>query len=801
MPDRLLLHEAVGLPSAAIPWLVVVLGLAALAMLLRRAGPAWLRGLQLALLLGLAAIAAAPPRVHWQAVDGAPMVANLAPDAPLQAALQAASRSGPRASDLQLHWQRPAALPEPLPWPLGATVQHAGEALPWDPLGLQIECLRPPVVDRPAALRLRLPAGFEPRPGRLRLTQEAHVLLDAELLLQGGVLQDGVLQLGLLQEFLPTAAGPLQVELGFAHGPHRLQYSGQLTVAPAHPVLVWEPGEVLAPALQAQGLAVRRLTHLAEWPRQFDAFAAVVLAAPLPEELVPDLRDAVDAGLGLLVSGPAFGRETSGLRALLPVLPLPPADRREPAAAGSAPPDPRRPPPAAPDANQPPPSPPPATPDPRAAGPIGNEPIEVDKHAIAMVLVVDRSYSMGQLTNEGLTRMDYARASALQTSEALQQGDLVGLVTFGNKGAGRIELPLTDALEREAVRRGVAALAARRELTCLLSGLQRADELLQPSTAAVKHVVVISDGEFDLNESLPLRRQAREMRGRGITVSIISLIAPRSAELFQQYAHEIASLGGGKFLAESDPSQVPVFVSAEVTRALQRVDRQPRRPGDSPAAPAGTDPPPPPPAAAPPSPDLSPPPAEPPAPEPAQLAVHAVLPSPLLEPLPEADWPALAAAEATRAPLDAMVLLAAGDAGWPLLAFAHRGLGRTAAFASDLAGPAASDFRRDPQFPARLARWVDHLARSPGEQQPIVVPLRYTIEPPAPTPRQRQQLTALAGIAAQPAAAGPLPVAGPAVQRQLSHPARELALPALLALLLLALGERWVQRSVLAGRS
>jgi hypothetical protein len=94
---------------------------------------------------------------------------------------------------------------------------------------------------------------------------------------------------------------------------------------------------------------------------------------------------------------------------------------------------------------------------------------------------------------------------------------------------------------------------------------------------------------------------------------------------------------------------------------------------------------------------------------------------------------------------------------------------------------------------------MDHLARSPGEPQPVPLLQATSIEPPAPTPQQLRELVALAGQPVEPAATGPLPEPGPAVQRRLQHPARAWALPALFALLLLALGERLAQRAALSG--
>ncbi|MFY9341686.1 MAG: hypothetical protein WAT39_04305 [Planctomycetota bacterium] len=53
-------------------------------------------------------------------------------------------------------------------------------------------------------------------------------------------------------------------------------------------------------------------------------------------------------------------------------------------------------------------------------------PSRVDKKpALAIVLLIDRSGSMGAALAGGRTRMSYAKTSALRTAQALGQGDLV----------------------------------------------------------------------------------------------------------------------------------------------------------------------------------------------------------------------------------------------------------------------------------------------------------------------------------------------------------------------------------------
>ena len=105
----------------------------------------------------------------------------------------------------------------------------------------------------------------------------------------------------------------------------------------------------------------------------------------------------------------------------------------------------------------------------------------------------------------------------------------------------------------------------------LLSAVQRAHEMLRAERMAVKHVVVITDGEFR-DQSQALRREAFLMRSKGkITLSIISMIDSLTQPGFKVRAQQLADEGRGLFLTTSNPSKVPVIVSSEVSRALSRV--------------------------------------------------------------------------------------------------------------------------------------------------------------------------------------------------------------------------------------
>lgn len=711
-------------------WFVAIVAGAGIGLLLVRSAPpaarlvAWLVAL---MFVGVSQLAS----VEFAAVPGRVSIADSGSgDGPstTRAALAAAARAGPRADELRLRWTAPVADDLLRGW-LGAAAEVPERPLPIDPRRVQVRALGEATAGRPVVLAVEVPGVDRAASAELTVRAARDVVVRRQLTLaDAGTAQTS---------FVPGGAGRHTIELVVNLGVHRLTARGDLTVVESPEVLVAEPSGVAAAALRAQGVRVHAVDDV---PADAGRYAAIVLGRPAGAPAQQALVTAMLDGAGLFVLAPAFGVPGDPVHAALPVRPAP--SPRDPDAEGvgertARPPEP------SPDDRRPPEG------DTSAAGNVTGEPVEVDKRAIAIVLVVDRSGSMGTPLPNGTTKMSYAKTSALRTAQALGPGDAAGLVTFGDKGAGRIELPLTDAMDQRAVRAGVARLQHGPERTFLLSGLRMAADVLAASRASVKHVVVLTDGEFEVGESVALRDLAKRMRTDGkITLSIVSILDAHTEQTFKIEAELLTRAGGGQFLPVEDPSIVPVLVSAEVTRALSRVGREPR--DGARQDPGGVMPP----SGANDAPDAG---ATTPTTS-GRIPVRSVVQSGLLAPEPDArGWPTLGSAIPGTAPLDARVLLVAGNEGWPLLAFGNRGLGRVGAFAADLCGAAGDEFRADPAFPARLAQWVAAVQPSVPQRsgRPLLTAAAW--EPVAPDARDAELLRRLVGVEPVVAPGGALP--------------------------------------------
>jgi len=290
---------------------------------------------------------------------------------------------------------------------------------------------------------------------------------------------------------------------------------------------------------------------------------------------------------------------------------------------------------------------------------------EVALPLVAMVMVVDRSQSMA---SGRPAKIELAKEGALQVVELAYQDDLLGLIAFSDGAGTRWVFELRPASERgkREMAQGILSLGTSGG-TVLEPAYRQALEALDATEAAVKHVIVLSDGQlydgsapFGGQAATPsdLAGMARDALARGVTTSTIAI--GEAADFVR--LEEIATAGGGRYYAALDASTLPRIFTNEAltaTRALLV---------DEPTVPQAR-------------------------------------PNPLFA-FPEA-LPPVDAYVATSLKADAQELLG-GRGGEPLLATRRAGLGRTAALTTDLNAWAGA-FGAWPELPGALAtltRWL-----------------------------------------------------------------------------------------------
>jgi Ca-activated chloride channel homolog len=277
---------------------------------------------------------------------------------------------------------------------------------------------------------------------------------------------------------------------------------------------------------------------------------------------------------------------------------------------------------------------------------------EKEKPSLAMMLVIDKSGSMGG------EKIEMAKEAARAAVELMGPSDKVGVLAFEGENFWVSELhPCSDkgfVLDR------IAALEAGGG-TDMAPAMEEAHETLRGAVAKLKHVIVLTDG---ISRPGDFEGIAQGMAADRITCSTVAM----GGDADQSLLEEIARLGNGRFYVADDPAQVPqIFAKETVTASKSAINEQP-------------------------------------------FAPTIVRSTQVLSEIRLDEAPFLLGYVVTRPKPTAEVILAT-EAGDPLLAWWRYGLGMTAAFTSDAKARWAAEWLSWPQFGQFWAQVVRHSLR------------------------------------------------------------------------------------------
>jgi Ca-activated chloride channel family protein len=277
---------------------------------------------------------------------------------------------------------------------------------------------------------------------------------------------------------------------------------------------------------------------------------------------------------------------------------------------------------------------------------------EKEKPSLAMVLIVDKSGSMGG------DKIEMAKQAAAAAVELLGPSDKVGVLAFegdfywvaelqsaGNKG------PILDAIARVEAGGG----------TVMYPPMEEAFNILQGTAAKLKHVIVLTDGYSSPGD---FEGVATAMAGARITCSTVAVGDQCDTALLES----IAELGQGRYYLAEDPNSVPqIFAKETMTASKSAINEQPFTP-------------------------------------------RVIRPTPALA---EIDWtaaPFLLGYVVTR-PKPTCEFILASESGDPLLCWWRYGLGMTAAFTSDAKSRWAAEWLAWPGYSRFWAQVIRHTMR------------------------------------------------------------------------------------------
>ena len=184
---------------------------------------------------------------------------------------------------------------------------------------------------------------------------------------------------------------------------------------------------------------------------------------------------------------------------------------------------------------------------------------EKEKPGLAMVLVIDKSSSMGG------QKLELAKDAARGTVELLGDKDQIGVIAFDGMPYWVSEM--TSASQKSVVIDRISAI----ELgggTTLYPAMAEAFRALRSTSAKLKHVIILTDGHSTPGDFEGI---AQDMAAMRITVSSVGL-----GEVDEPLLRRIAEIGNGRAYFCTDATSVPqVFAKETITASKSAINEDP----------------------------------------------------------------------------------------------------------------------------------------------------------------------------------------------------------------------------------
>lgn len=175
--------------------------------------------------------------------------------------------------------------------------------------------------------------------------------------------------------------------------------------------------------------------------------------------------------------------------------------------------------------------------------------------SMAMVMVIDHSGSMsGALDGSGITNLDIAIRAATVAADNLRDTDYVGVLTFDDKYSWQVEL--TTANDKAAVKDAIKQINEGGGTT-IKPALAEACKALADCDASVKHVVLLTDG---MGETDNYADVVSDYTSNGITLSTVAVGDGSDTKLLKRLADNC----GGRYYYSDISSDIPKIFAQEV---------------------------------------------------------------------------------------------------------------------------------------------------------------------------------------------------------------------------------------------
>ena len=189
--------------------------------------------------------------------------------------------------------------------------------------------------------------------------------------------------------------------------------------------------------------------------------------------------------------------------------------------------------------------------------------LEGDKQIpkIAMVMVIDHSGSMeaGSTVGGGITCLDVAKQAAINSLSSLREIDEVGVLAFDDRYSWAVKLQ--SAADIDSIEQNIADIRSGGG-TSIYPAIAHAEETLAKSDAAIKHIVLLTDGQDGYREYSELVDQIEE---DNITLSTVAVGQDADSQMLKELAEQC----NGRYYYSDAGTALPRIFAQEVYLSTQ----------------------------------------------------------------------------------------------------------------------------------------------------------------------------------------------------------------------------------------
>ncbi len=185
---------------------------------------------------------------------------------------------------------------------------------------------------------------------------------------------------------------------------------------------------------------------------------------------------------------------------------------------------------------------------------------EKEKPSLGIVLTIDKSGSMSG------DNIEMAKSAARAAVDLLGRRDQVAVIAFD--GDTYVISDMQPATNASRIHSEIAQIEAGGGTT-MYPAMEKSYELLNATSAKLKHLILLTDGVSTPGDFEGL---AQQMASAKITVSTVAMGEGSDSQTLEN----IAKVGRGRFYMTADPSQIPqIFAKETITASKSAIDEQP----------------------------------------------------------------------------------------------------------------------------------------------------------------------------------------------------------------------------------